>query len=465
MLPSRALVITLLWWLHQEVAGYTPAAANKLRKQIIPVPAKDAKLQFNLGKFAFSLLPLSPESVGRRKTIITEVVKGTVWTLDQVQGIINVNVPVRGTVIRLKSGGLFINNPVAPTEEAVEFIKTLEQKFGRVKYITLASLALEHKGTSGAFSRRFPYAEVYVQPGQYSFPVNLPTFLFYPLGTTVKDIPARAEDAPWGDEIDHQVLGPLCPPGVGGFGDTAFFHRETSTLLVTDAVVRVDNEPPAIIQDDPRALLYHARDTQAEVVADTPANRRKGWRRMVLFGLTFQPSGINVKDTFEAIKALDQVTPEMKKLGEGAIPYDGGLYPWDWVADEQPNFKALQGGLLVAPILQKLILNREPDKVLDWVDNVCRWPFKRIIPCHLANDVKAGPKDFRRAFAFLEAPSKPSFFSFLSGGGGGGGGDKAAPCPVGDPRDVQLLSDVSKQLTESGVLFPEAPLVKRRARK
>ena len=74
MLPSRALVITLLWWLHQEVAGYTPAAANKLRKQIIPVPAKDAKLQFNLGKFAFSLLPLSPESVGRRKTIITSVV-------------------------------------------------------------------------------------------------------------------------------------------------------------------------------------------------------------------------------------------------------------------------------------------------------------------------------------------------------------------------------------------------------
>ena len=48
---------------------------------------------------------------------------------------------------------------------------------------------------------------------------------------------------------------------------------------------------------------------------------------MVLFGLTFQPSGIKVKDTFDAIKMLDKVTPEMKKLGEGAIPYDGGLYP------------------------------------------------------------------------------------------------------------------------------------------
>ena len=465
-------VCILCGWVHRAAAYTSRAApANKIKPQkpqkqtqgAIVTPAKDAKLQFDLGKFAFSLLPLSPESVGRRKTIFTEVVKNKVYTFEQVQGIINVNVPVRSTVICLKSGGLFVHNPVAPTEEAVDFIKSLESKHGRVKYITLASLALEHKGTSGAFSRRFPKADVYVQPGQYSFPIDLPTRLFYPFGTVVKDIPANSADAPWGDEIDHAVLGPLRPPGVGGFGDTAFFHRETSTLLVTDAVVRVDDEPPAIIQEDPRALLYHARDTQSEVVTDTPANRRKGWRRMVLFGLTFQPSGIDVKDTFEAIKALDQVTPEMKKLGEGAIPYDGGLYPWDWVADETPNFKALQGGLLVAPILQKLILNREPEKVLDWVDTVCQWPFKRIIPCHLANDIKAGPKDFRRAFDFLVAPPKPSFFAFLNGDGGGG--KKAAPCPVGDPRDVRLLSDVSKQLTESGVLFPEAPLVKRRAMK
>ena len=41
-----------------------------------------------------------------------------------------------------------------------------------------------------------------------------------------------------------------------------------------------------------------------DVVENTRANRNKGWRRMVLFGLTFQPSGIKVKDTFEAIKML-----------------------------------------------------------------------------------------------------------------------------------------------------------------
>ena len=79
--------------------------------------------------------------------------------------------------------------------------------------------------------------------------------------------------------------------GIGGFGDTAFFHRETKTLLVTDAVIRVDNEAPEIIQEDPRALLYHSRDFMTEIIEDTPKNRQKGWRRMVLFGLTFQPAG------------------------------------------------------------------------------------------------------------------------------------------------------------------------------
>jgi hypothetical protein len=50
-----------------------------------------ADMKFNLGGLAFSGLQLSPESIGRRKTILKEVVKGKVWTLDQMQGIINVN--------------------------------------------------------------------------------------------------------------------------------------------------------------------------------------------------------------------------------------------------------------------------------------------------------------------------------------------------------------------------------------
>lgn len=51
----------------------------------ISAQKKDSKLEFGwIGKLAFSLVPLSPEAVGRRKTVFTEVVPGKIWTLDQV---------------------------------------------------------------------------------------------------------------------------------------------------------------------------------------------------------------------------------------------------------------------------------------------------------------------------------------------------------------------------------------------
>ena len=214
----------------------------------IKIPKTDQKLTFGLGKFAFSLLPLSPESAGRRKTVLKEVVKDQVWTLEQVQGIINVNVPVRSTVIKLKSGGLFINNPVAPTEECISMVRNIESLHGNVKYIALSTLGVEHKGTTGVFARNFPQAEVFIQPGQYSFPINLPTSLFFAPGTKIREIPADFRSAPWNDDIEHVVLSPLVPKGVGGFSETAFFHKKTKTLLVTDLVIQVDPEPPAIIQ-------------------------------------------------------------------------------------------------------------------------------------------------------------------------------------------------------------------------
>lgn len=64
-------------------------------------------------------------------------------------------------------------------------------------------------------------------------------------------------------------------------------------------------------------------------------------------------------------------------------PDFAGVYPWDWVGDDKASFNALKGGLLVAPILQQLILNREPIEVLDFADEVAKWPFTRIIPAHL----------------------------------------------------------------------------------
>jgi hypothetical protein len=224
---------------------------------------------------------------------------------------------------------------------------------------------------------------------------------------------------------------------LGGYGETAFFHRKTSTLLVTDAVIKIGDRPPAILEEDPRAILYHSRDNVLDEVQDTEETRLRGYRRMTLFSLIFFPSGISVSSVIDAFSAIGKVSPEAKLLGEGSVPISGGLYPWSWIVSEVKNFKAIQGGLLVAPILQKLIMDREPDRVLDWADKVAQWPIKRIIPSHMQNNIKTTASDFRKAFSFLETET-PS-----------------GPRP--DEKDFQLLNVVSDIFTTLGVVAPRVP--------
>ena len=52
----------------------------------IAIPPASRKTQWRLDKLAFSLLPLGPGA--RRKTLQEEVVRGSVYTHDQIQGIV-----------------------------------------------------------------------------------------------------------------------------------------------------------------------------------------------------------------------------------------------------------------------------------------------------------------------------------------------------------------------------------------
>jgi hypothetical protein len=377
------------------------------------------------------------------------------WTHDQIQGVVNVNVPVRQTVIRLKDGGLWVHNPVAPTPQLLDMIKRLEDKYGTVRHIVLGTVALEHKATFGAFCRKFPKATVWVQPGQWAFPLNLPIdalgvtqrgTLFRELPVPGKGVsnslfkPMEKYGAPeWQDEIDYEVLGPFAFQAVGGFSETAFFHKASKTLLVTDIVISVDKNPPPIIEEDPRALLFHARDNVTEIVADTPENRQRGWRRMVQFGLVFFPSQINVVPAGKSLKEARQVDASMGNLGDGAVPFN--LYPWTWNGnDDARNFEAISqnGSLFCPPILTKLILDREPKNTLEWVDRVCqRFPdMERIVPCHLNNNVRATAKDFSMAFDALRSTPK----------------DLRSQRPLAE--DLALLQKASDLLTDLHVVGP-----------
>ena len=56
------------------------------------------------------------------------------------------------------------------------------------------------------------------------------------------------------------------------------------------------------------------------------------------------------------------------------------------------------------PILTKLILDREPQRTLDWVDRIVRrFHFTHAIPGHLNNYVKATGREFAMAFDLLRS--------------------------------------------------------------
>lgn len=254
----------------------------------------------------WGILPVGPYK--RKKTILETIVPDSIWTLDQKFGILNVQVPVRMTVVRLSGGGggLLIYDAVAATPECLSFLKDLETKYGPVRHIVLGSVAIEHKVYATVLAQKFPLAKVWLQPGQYSFPVNLPNSLLgFPLGRTFtipfKSTLSSSSSLPstyvpeWLSDFDYEMLGPVISRD-GAFGETVLYHKATQTLLCTDTVVEVTEDVPAIFNDDPKPLLYHARDTITDKVEDTEETRKKGWRRVVLFGLFFNPGEIVIKD-------------------------------------------------------------------------------------------------------------------------------------------------------------------------
>lgn len=374
-------------------------------------------------------LPLYP--YGRRQTIRKEVVKDTIWTFDQLQGIFYVVVPIRMTVVKLDEGGLLVYAPIAPTPECIRLVKELVTHHGDVKYIILPTISgLEHKVFVGPFARYFANAQVFVAPQQWSFPVNLPlSWLGLPSKRT-SFLPENSSTAPFAKDFDYAILGPIYL-GPGKFAEVAFFHKRSHTLLVTDSVVSVPEDPPAIVQLDPYPLLFHAKDKATDIVADNQLNRRKGWQRISLFALYFQPAVLEVPAWSEVFRNAFKAPERSKKAYFG-------LFPFQWKQNWKHSFDALRGNgrLFVAPILQTLILNRAPKETIDWAEKIASWNFQQIIPCHFDAPIKAQPYQFRQAFSFLDQRSFDN---------------NSYPLPE---EDFTLLKKIDAGLNKTGITPP-----------
>jgi hypothetical protein len=389
-------------------------------------PANSYNSEYNW--WFWPLVPIYPYI--KRRTLRREVVKDTIWTFEQLQGIFYVVVPIRMTVIKLDAGGLLVYAPVAPTPECIRLVRELEAEHGEVKYIILPTISgLEHKVFVGPFARYFPQALVFVAPNQWSFPINLPlSWLGFPASRT-KILPADSSLTPFGNEFDYAILETI-DLRLGKFTEVALFHKRSQTLLVTDSVLSIPEAPPEINELDPYPLLFHARDSATEAIADTYLNRRKGWQRICLFAMYFRSSVLDVpkwsKTLRDAVKS-----PDKSKSAYF------GLYPFQWKDNWRDSFDKLRGNgrLLVAPILQTLILNRSPQATLSWADKIATWNFNRLIPCHFDAPLTVTPQQFRQAFSFLEK-YPPAYIHSLP------------------PEDFQLLKNIDRLLYKPGLVPP-----------
>ena len=342
------------------------------------------------------LLPLYP--YGRRRTLVRELIPGQVWSLEQLQGVFYVAVPIRMTVVRLRRG-LLIYAPLPPTGEVRAALSELEGRYGPVLTIVLpTSSGLEHKLPLPALARAFPNAAVWVTPRQWSFPVPLPLrWLGFPAARTRV---LFEQGLPHSDELHWTPLGPL-DLGLGTFMEVACLHRASGTLLVTDALVGISADPPELFAADPSPLLFHARERGDEPLLDSPERRRRGWQRLVLFASYLRPDPLQVPGWRDLLSAV--LAPGVRQRRAYF-----GIYPFRWAPNWQEDFRQLVPGsassLLVAPVLERLVFPRCQAALVAWIRALAaqeelRW----LVPAHYDAPLPCSGERLEALAASLEA--------------------------------------------------------------
>ena len=335
------------------------------------------------------LLPLYP--YGKRATHVEELIAGQVWSFEQLQGVYYVAVPIRLTVVKVP-GGLMLINPLPPTAELCAAIAALEADHGSVRTIVLPTASgLEHKLPLPALARAFPKAELWVSPGQWSFPVQLPlSWLGIPAGRTRVLID---DGVPHPDVCDWISLGPL-DLGVGRFQEISCLHRPSAALVVTDALVGIAANPPAIFDRDPTPLLFHSRERGDEPMHDSREARRRGWARLVLFASYLRPEPL-------VVPSIADILRHAMKPGLCSARAHFGLYPFQWEPGWTASADALMGEqephLQVAPVLERLVLPRAQPTLLDWLDQLSQRPGLRwLVPAHYSAPLNFTPERIKQ---------------------------------------------------------------------
>ena len=139
---------------------------------------------------------------------------------------------------------------------------------------------------------------------------------------------------------------------------------------MTDALVGISAEPPALFDLDPTPLLFHARERGDQPLNDTPEVRRRGWARLVLFASYLRPKPLEVP-------TLPEVLRHAFRPGLRSAKAHFGLYPFQWTSGWEAAAAELMGEaepkIQVAPVLERLVLPRAKGALLDWLEQLGQW--------------------------------------------------------------------------------------------
>ena len=350
------------------------------------------------------LLPLYP--YGRKRTIFRELVPNQIWSFEQLQGIYYVAVPVRLLVVRVKNE-LMIINPLPPTDELLRDIDVLVKKIGPVKTIVLPTASgLEHKIGLPALARAFPNAKIWVCPGQFSFPFQLP-FDWLGIPSDRTNI-LLADGFPYEDYCEWISLGPI-DIGLARFQEICCFHKPSKSLLVTDALVGIEETPPELFDLDPTPLLFHSREKGSEELIDTPMARRKGWLRLVLFASYLMPEKLEIPKIKEIFG--NSFKPNLRNKRAHF-----GIYPFSWQKGWELSAMKIVGKktplIQIAPVLERLVFPRARKAYISWLNKVeslqgISW----LISAHYSGKVRFSKYEIE---ALKKKINNEGDFSFLS---------------------------------------------------
>lgn len=146
------------------------------------------------------------------------------WVAEQPLRFMGLAVGARMTVIRLADGGLWVHSPLRLTPERREAVEAL----GPVRFLVAPNKF--HHLFIGEWMAAYPQARTYAAPG---LPEKRKDLSFH-------TVLSEQSSADWAGQIEA-----LPWRGAPLLSETAFFHRPSRTLVVTDTVHNVGPEATA----------------------------------------------------------------------------------------------------------------------------------------------------------------------------------------------------------------------------